>query len=295
MSINNILKNRIYVGDMVQGRYRIKSYKIHVQEAVPEEEWFIVEDTHEAIICREDFAKVQELLRKDTRTAPKQKDLYLFSGFLRCADCGKAMTRSNVGGNVYYYCRTYKDQSKAACSKHTIKHNQLEQGVLCAIQNMIFIAAEFSEIATRIKTAPLKKSQSIQLSHLIEVKEKELSKIMRYKQSIYQDWKDGEITHKDYCYMQEDYERKMVAINRIVRNLKEEKTRLENGIDKENLFLETFIKYENINKLTREVLIELVEKITVYEKGNISISLKFANEYRRVAECIKINTQSSVV
>ena len=61
ISINNILKNRIYVGDMVQGRYRIKSYKIHVQETVPEDEWFIVENAHEPIINREDFARVQEL------------------------------------------------------------------------------------------------------------------------------------------------------------------------------------------------------------------------------------------
>ena len=295
MSINNILKNRIYIGDMVQGRYRIKSYKIHVQEAVPEEEWFIVENTHEAIIRREDFAKVQELLRRDTRTAPKQKELYLFSGFLRCADCGKAMTRSNVGGNVYYHCRTYKDQSKTACTKHTIKHNQLEQGVLCAIQYMIFIAVEFSEIASIINNAPLKKSNFIRLNHLIEAKERELSKIMSYKQSIYQDWKDGEITHRDYCHMQEDYEGKMNVINGIVRNLEEEKAGLENETNTENLFLETFKKYENIDKLTREVLIELVEQITVHENGNISIRVKFANEYRGIAKCINTNTQSSVI
>ena len=194
ISINNILKNRIYVGDMVQGRYRIKSYKIHVQETVPEDEWFIVENTHEPIINREDFARVQELMKKDTRTAPQQNSLYLFSGFLRCADCGKGMTRSKVRGNVYYYCRTYKDQSKTACTKHTIRHNHLEQGVLYAIRQQVYVAIAFSEIVSRIDTAPLQKSQSIRLNELIAAKEKELSKITRYQQSIYQDWKDGEIS-----------------------------------------------------------------------------------------------------
>lgn len=295
VSINNILKNRIYVGDMVQGRYRIKSYKIHVQETVPEDEWFIVENTHEAIISREDFNKVQELSRKDTRTAPQQKGLYLFSGFLKCADCGKAMTRSKVGENVYYYCRTYKDQSKTACTKHTIRHNHLEQGVFHVIEKMVFLAAEFSEIVSRINTAPLQKSQSIRLNDLIAAKEKELSKIMRYKQSIYQDWKDGEISHKDYRHMQEDYERQMESINEVIRNLNEEKAELENGIDTENPFLVTFRKYENIDKLTREVLIELVDHIKVYENGSISVSLKFANEYRRVTEYIKLNTHSNAV
>ena len=89
-TVSNILKNRMYCGDMVQGRYRIKSYKIHIQERVPEDEWYIVENTHEAIIDRETFDKVQQLLRRDVRTAPNQQKLYLFSGFLRCADCGSA-------------------------------------------------------------------------------------------------------------------------------------------------------------------------------------------------------------
>lgn len=295
MSVTNLLKNRIYVGDMVQGRYRVKSYKIHVQETVPEDEWFIVENTHEPIISREDFAKVQELLKKDTRTAPKQKTLYLFSGFLRCADCGKAMTRSKVRGNVYYYCRTYKDQSKTACTKHTIKHNHLEQAVLYAIKQQVYIAVSLSEMVSRINTAPLQKSQSIRLNELIVSKEKELSKISRYKQSIYQDWKDGEITHKDYRQMKEDYERQIEAINEVIGNLQEEKAELENGIDVENPFLVAFRKYENINKLTRDILIELVDTIKVYENGNISVRFKFANEYRRVAEYIEVNTHENAV
>ena len=295
ISINNILKNRIYVGDMVQGRYRIKSYKIHVQETVPEDEWFIVENTHEPIISREDFARVQELMKKDTRTAPQQNSLYLFSGFLRCADCGKGMTRSKVRGNVYYYCRTYKDQSKTACTKHTIRHNHLEQGVLYAIRQQVYVAIAFSEIVSRINTAPLQKSQSIRLNELIAAKEKELSKITRYQQSIYQDWKDGEISHKQYRHMKEDYERQIEAINEVISNLHEEKAELENGVDTENPFLATFRKYENIDKLTREVLIELVEQIKVYDNGNISVSLKFANEYRRIAEYIEVNTHQNAV
>lgn len=295
VSINNILKNRMYVGDMVQGRYRIKSYKIHVQEAVPEDEWFVVESTHEPIISREDFNKVKELLRKDTRTASQQKVLYLFSGFLRCADCGKAMTRSKVGENIYYYCRTYKDQSKTACTKHTMRHNHLEQGVFHVIEKMIFLAAEFAQIVSRINTAPLKKSQSMRLNDLISVKEKEAFKIMSYKQNIYQDWKDGEISYKDYRHMQGDYERQIESIDEVIKSLNEEKAEYENRIDTENPVLASFRKYENFDKLTRQVLIELVDCIKVYENGSISVSLKFANEYRRVTEHIKLNTHSNAI
>lgn len=295
VTITSILKNRMYCGDMVQGRYRVKSYKIHVQEVVPEDEWYIVENTHEAIIERDTFDKVQRLLLRDTRTAPQKKQIYLFSGFLRCADCGKAMTRSKVGGTVYYYCRTYKDQSKNACTKHTIRHNRLEVAVLYAIQQQVYLAVDYTKTIERINRAPLVKSQSKKLADAIEQKERELAKIARYKQAIYQDWKDGEITHSDYRHMKEDYEEQAEALNEVIEKLRAEQAELENGIDTENPFLKAFRQYGNIEKLTRDVLIELVDHIKVYEGGNISIVFRFADELRRIQEFIEVNNPSEAV
>lgn len=295
VTITTILKNRMYCGDMVQGRYRVKSYKIHVQEVVPEDEWYIVENTHEAIIDRDTFDKVQRLLLRDTRTAPQKKQIYLFSGFLRCADCGKAMTRSKVGGTVYYYCRTYKDQSKNACTKHTIKHNRLEAAVLYAVQQQVYLAVDYTKTIERINRAPLVKSQSKKLADAIEQKERELSKIARYKQAIYQDWKDGEISHSDYRHMKEDYEEQAEALNEVIEKLRAEQAELENGIDTENPFLKAFRQYGNIEKLTRDVLIELVDHIKVYEGGNISIVFRFADELRRIQEFIEVNNPSEAV
>ena len=295
VTITTILKNRMYCGDMVQGRYRVKSYKIHVQEVVPEDEWYIVENTHEAIIDRDIFVKVQRLLLRDTRTAPQKKQIYLFSGFLRCADCGKAMTRSKVGGTVYYYCRTDKDQSKYACTNHTIKHNRLEAAVLYAVQQQFYLAVDYTKTIERINRAPLVKSQSKKLADAIEQKERELSKIARYKQAIYQDWKDGEISHSDYRHMKEDYEEQAEALNEVIEKLRAEQAELENGIDTENPFLKAFRQYGNIEKLTRDVLIELVDHIKVYEGGNISIVFRFADELRRIQEFIEVNNPSEAV
>jgi hypothetical protein len=105
---------------MAQGRNRVKSYKIHKMEAVPEEDWIVVQNTHEPLVDRETFEKAKQLLKCDTRTAPKQKQLYLFSGFLRCADCGRAMSRIvSKELYVYYKCGTYKSLSKkpAPCTR----------------------------------------------------------------------------------------------------------------------------------------------------------------------------------
>ena len=291
ITIDTILKNRVYVGDMVQGRQRVKSYKIHIQEKVPEEEWFIVENTHEAIIDRETFAKVQSLLKRDTRTAPKAKQLYLFSGFLKCADCGRAMSRiASKGIYVYYQCGTYKSLSKKACTMHSIKSDRLEAGVLFAIQQQVHLALTYSEFVARINSAPLKKSKSKRLEDTIAAKEKELAKIMRYKQALYQDWKDGEITRNDYRHMSEDYEQQIESLSRIIQTLATEQEELENGVDAESPCFTAFLKYKNIDKLTREILGELIDHIKVYEGGNISVKFKYTDEFRRIAEYIELNS-----
>ncbi|WP_172678043.1 recombinase family protein, partial [Anaerotruncus colihominis] len=160
--IHSILTNPTYTGDLAQGRSRVKSYKVHEVESVPREEWVEVAGTHESIIDYETFDKVQALLQRDTRTSPKGREVHLFSGFLKCADCGRAITRS-VGNNnnVYYACSTYKSRSRTACTMHSIKHNRLEAAVLFAVQQQIHLAVSYSEMIARINTAPVKKSQSI--------------------------------------------------------------------------------------------------------------------------------------
>lgn len=255
----------------------------------------VVENTHEAIIEKPLFEKVQQMLKRDTRTASKKHELYLFSGFLKCADCGKAVTRGGSGVNVRYYCSTYKVRSRTACTMHSIKHNRLEAAVLYAIQQQVYLAVTYSEMVANINTAPLKKSQSAQFGSLIAEKEKAFAKITRYKQALYEDWKDGDISHKDYRQMREDYEEQAAAISAVIDSLTAEQSEIENGVDSENLFLATFRKYENVDKLTRETLIELVDHIKVYEGGDISIKFKFADEYRRVAEYIKMGKQKEAV
>ena len=289
--IHAILTNPTYTGDLAQGRSRVKSYKVHQIETVPREEWVEVAGTHEAIIDYETFDKVQALLKRDTRTSPEGRKVHLFSGFLKCADCGRAITRCvSKNNHVYYACSTYKNRSRTACTMHSIKHERLEAAVLFGIQYQVHLAVSYSEAIARINSAPTKKSQSFRLDELITTKEKELAKITRYKQSLYQDWKDGEITQQDYRSMKADYERQVEALSDVLERLTAERAELANGVDNEHPALVAFMKYQNIDKLTREALIDLVDHIKVYENGNISVKCKFADEFRKIAEYIEINT-----
>lgn len=279
VTVTNILKNQIYVGDMVQGRFRKKSYKINLQELVPEDEWFIVENTHTPIISREDFKKVQDLLKKNTRTSPKQKELYLFSGLLQCGDCGKSMTRSEVKGNTYYYCSTYKSQSKLACTKHSIKHYQLEQAVLYIIKQLIYISAPLPEMISEINKVKSKNSQSDLLIQRISSKQKKIFRLNKYKQSLYQDWKDKHITYDDYIAMKVNYEQQIIEANKIITKLEKDKAELDKSTNIEDPMFTTLCTSGNIDKLTRELLLELVDGIKVYEQNKISVKFKFCEPY----------------
>lgn len=125
---------------------------------------------------------------------------------------------------------------------------------------------------------------------LIAAKERELTKITRYKQFLYQDWKDGEITQQEYRDMKADYERQTSDISAVLTRLNAERAELANGVDNEHPALVAFMKYQNIEALNREILVELVDYIKVYENGNISVKFKFADELRKIAEYIEINT-----
>ena len=292
-TVSAILTNGIYTGDLIQGRRRVKSYKVHDVEAVPEEDWVVVPNTHEAIIDKDTFAKVQAHLKRDTRSAPQKRELHLFSGFLKCADCGRAVIRCRgKNNNVYYACSTYKNYSRTACTMHSIKHNRLEAAVLFAVQQQVYLAVSYSGLVARINAAPAKRCQSHRLNDLIAAKERELAKISRYKQSIYQDWKDREITRQEYHFMKADYNEKEASLTDALASLTAERDELANGVNSEHPALVAFMKYQNISTLTWEILIELVDYIKVYDNGNISVKFKFADELRRIAEYIQLNTSS---
>ena len=87
-----------------------------------------------------------------------------------------------------------------------------------------------------------------------------------------------------------DYEQQMETAMSVIDTLKAERESLEK-VDTENPFITAFKKYENIDKLTRKILIELVEYIKVHEGGDISIKFKFADELHRIMEYVEINRE----
>lgn len=63
--INVILQNRVYTGNLIQGKKKVENYRTHKLITTNKDEWIIVENNHEPIISKEEFDEVQEILNKN--------------------------------------------------------------------------------------------------------------------------------------------------------------------------------------------------------------------------------------
>lgn len=301
-TVCTILSNRMYIGDMVQGKQRIISYKVHKAVATSEDEWFIVENTHEPIIDRELFEKAQSLSKRDTRTAPKAKKVYLFSGFLRCADCNKSMTkktnrRKKADGSIkeytYYVCSTYALKSKDKCSRHRISVEDLTEAVLKAIQVQIALVGNMAEVIAEINKQPAVCNQSLQLTRQLSEKEHQLERTIDVTDSLYMDWKCGDITRAEYVRMKAKFETKAKELEDAIVHLKAEIQLASKGIGNDDPYLKMFLKHKNIQELNRGILVELIDTIYIHENNEITIKFNFADQHKKMLEFIANNKNTS--
>ena len=296
-TIREILCNQMYLGHMVQGRYRIKSYKVHTQITTPKEEWYIVEDTHDPIIEQEVFDLAQKLQEKDTRQSPGNKTVYTLSGYVRCPDCKKAMVRSQGGSKVkiaYYQCRTYRDKSKDACSKHSIRAEILEDAVFNAIKVQIALVSSLKDIVEEINRAPNVRNESQRLAVMQSAREKELEKVTSIKDSLYADWKNGDITKDDYRRLKAKYEEQAEALENAIAALREEQRVIAEGIRTDNPYLQTFLKHQNVKELDRSIVVDLVDTVYVHEGCEVEIAFNFRDQHKLIMDFIESNQQQEL-
>ena len=129
--ITRILRNQVYTGDLVQGKTTKFNYRIHKTIVVNPEDWIIVSNHHEAIIMKEIYYKVQNIL--DRKEGYKNNN-DIFSGYLKCADCGKSLIIKKIKNYEYYYCSSFI--RNGSCSNHSLKKEKLICEVLQKFNNI---------------------------------------------------------------------------------------------------------------------------------------------------------------
>ena len=138
-SITKILRDRIYVGDLVQHKYSTVSYKIKKTIKLDESKYITKENNHEPIVDKQTFYYVQELLNKQANEWNySDRPSHLLKGLVYCSKCGSKVTYNKNHGKYFrIVCSSYKKQGKAFCSNINMREDYLIENVINSLRNNI--------------------------------------------------------------------------------------------------------------------------------------------------------------
>ncbi|MUG73213.1 recombinase family protein [Paenibacillus validus] len=269
-SVKKILTNPHYVGDLVQGRQTTISVTSKVREEIPREQQIVTENAHQAIISREDFEAVQRYMtgRKRQQAKPKAKK-HLFTNYLFCADCGKALWY--VHYRKGYVCGNYYKHGKHVCSQHSVKEKELIGVVLTDIRSMAETLSE-NEVMGRLETKTLqaRKQAKKQLQSL----QRRIDKLKEQKTGLIRLLASGTITETEYKEATESSNTELFTLQ---EQLKSFQSLQASGSTGESIarFKKELKQFMKLRELTPEMVHRLVDKIEVKADGSVNIHYKF--------------------
>ena len=268
-SVVNILERMEYTGCTCNFKTHSKSYKLKKRIPNAVEDMFILPDTQEAIVPKEQWDRVQEL-RKHKRRMTKAERQGLFSGLVVCADCGSklhfATCKNFEGRQDHYVCAKYKS-GRGTCSAHYIREDVLRDVVLERIRAVTeYIRADvegFQEEWLMCRREEQEKSIREDKRRLEKAK-KRLADIDKLITRIYEDMVLGNLSQERYQKMLEGYEAEQAALNNEVIGLEDWVATREEMEDNVDQFLALLEKYVDIPELTTTIVNEFIKQIIVY-------------------------------
>lgn len=275
-TVKNIVRNEVYIGNMVQGKTGTMSYKSRKLISKPEDEWIRVEGTHEAIIPRSVWDTVvgidqKRVQKKETSDGYKS----IFTGLVYCADCGFKMRNhtekftykdGRPGRYSSFICGNYARSGKSACTVHTIYEHVLEQLVLADIREKArFAEYDPERLAQQIIRLKEKENRTRLSSFDQELKttQARISELERLMQNLYEDKCTGTIPQTVFQTLMRKYEaeraEKAGALPELERKVKAHQEN-QQGADH---WTEVIRRYTEITQLDETILFELVDRIEV--------------------------------
>ncbi len=302
-AIDHILKSEMYLGNMVQGRsIRHMRGKPRPQER---QDWIIVAGTHEAILDRVTWDKAQSLLRRRVRSGSavtiaggtdsidngnanidngnggidcSRHNHSILAGFLKCGDCGRALRKkSGAGGSVNYRCGTYVSSGKRYCTPHYISQDLLENIILADVNAMFKQAGPILTMAGRKVTS----SQPVPQSNWDHTAARnclmsEMDKIRQLKKASYGHFQEGLLTREEYIAYRQDYQKKADLLSSRLNDLN---TPDHSPADiAVNPWIEHLLKDHALKKLDRDIILQILDEIKIFDSGKIVITYRFSDE-----------------
>lgn len=262
-AIKSILTNEIYLGNLVQGKRSTISYKNKKIINKPQCEWIRKENTHEAIIDKEVFNKVQSAIKERTKPLKYTGNVHIFSGKVFCLECKRCMRKKNSARHEYLVCSSNSDGYDSCINKSSIRYDGLEELVLDAINKKIKEFGNYDfierEIMNKEKSGFNKKIDLLKQEKDIIIKR--ISKSRFYLKRLYEDKVNGVITIEQFNYLFKDYKNDESRSKKRLKTIDCEVNYYQKNTV---LNIEKFLsKYKKLDKLNKVIVDEFINKIYI--------------------------------
>lgn len=286
VTLCNMLKNEVYIGNTVQNKRSIISYKIKKFRTVDKEEHIRVENTHEPIIDKDTFDKVQCIIKK-RGTNTKLKYDYLLRGLLYCYHCKRKLqivlkknSKRNAKSHPYITC---SDAKERGCYPLNMNYEKFENHIIYVVKKICQIYAD-KEIFYSIYEKYQNKTLDIREGYKkkIEQIDKTIFDINNNLDKMYMDKLRGVLQEEDYVRVSQKFNQERAKLNEQKQELEQKligtedkieiknQTKEEKEIDK---LIEEFLKLDKIDKI---YLYRLINKIEIDKDKNIYIHFNFS-------------------
>ena len=293
-TIATILKNEVYIGNMVQGKHKSVSYRSKKMMLTDESEWTVVEGTHVPIISDEQFAIIHERFARRTRISPGKTHVYPLSGLVSCGACGHRMNRVVSQGYARYRCMT-RTYAPDKCQCPSIKEEYLEELILQTLQSLISRLVDVKAVidaARQFKTINGAKNEYMLA---LNKAKREQERLQDAQFHLYDDLQSGLIPKTQYLQFQKRYETEIAAQEAKIEHLNQGLLQLKEARQQDDEFVAFFQKYGNIQKPDWDTVNQLIQKVVFHDKQHVDIYFRFADEYEKLCGIANVIREQETV
>ena len=272
--VGGILAQQEYCGDVINFKTYSKSFKNKTRFDNPTENWAIFKDVHEPIIDRDTFERVQTLVAKSKRRAPKPEnsEKNMFSGLLNCADCGKPLWyhTNPISKNIHFFsCSNYAKDYRGSCkSRHYIRADSLEQIVKLELRGIADCLRADEDAFAELLAQKTNKDMLAEKKLIEDDLQKSVSRsetVLKLYEKVYEDNAAGKVTDEFFMQLSHKYEVERMELKGKISSLRKRLLEMDSAQKGRDAFLVAIRKFMEMERLTAPLLRELIDHIDVYE------------------------------
>ena len=271
--ITKILRDRIYIGDLVQHKSTKVNYKIKKTVKVNPKEYIIVPNNHEQIIDLDTFNTVQTMLDKQSNEWSYNKNctMHLLRGLVYCSCGGKVTYNKNHGKHFRCVCSSYKKLGSKFCNNiQYLREDELIAMVLENLKKNVKMYLNSEKLNFNVKKNMNVKDNKLAIQKQIDLIDEKIK-------NIYQDKINGIITTGLFVQMSKEFEEKKKELKIRLSEVEKFTNKKKNDVTEKDImeYVKKVLEFDNTSEIDRNLLIKLIDKIVIENKKIKSIQYNF--------------------